>query len=165
VTVVGDGPPEGGSAGASRGRWSRARVFLAFACVAVLLGAEVIAGWHVGDYLRTFKVHKGPSDASAASGARSTPEAARLMNDLVSSREAAHRALSTIVAARDVRFVAVLIEVMRASQVGVLATLEDATVTDALEAITGKRFGGDWPAWTEWYGATALVPPLSLIHI
>lgn len=125
----------------------------------MLLGAEVIAGWRVGGYLRTITLHNSPPDASAASAPRSTPEAARLMNDLVSSREAARRALSTIVAARDPRFVAVLIEVMRASRVGVLATLEDSAVTGALEAITGKRFGADWPAWTEWYGATTLVPP------
>jgi hypothetical protein len=125
----------------------------------VLLGAVVIAGWRVGVFLRTIESRDGSQGASPASAARSPREAASLMNDLVSSRTAARRALTTIVTARDPRFVAVLIEVMRASQIGILTTADDSAVTGALESLTGKRFGADWPAWAEWYGATTLVPP------
>ncbi len=86
-------------------------------------------------------------------------DAPGLMEDLVSSRAAARAALSRIADGRDPRFIAVLVEVMRASQIGVLRTIDDEAVTDALETLSGARFGGDWPAWVEWYGATALAPP------
>lgn len=81
------------------------------------------------------------------------------MDDLVASRAAARPALKTIVAGRDLRFVAVLIEVLRASQIGALTAVDEAAAADALQTLTGQRFGPDWAAWVEWYGATALVPP------
>jgi hypothetical protein len=157
VTVIVDRPPGSGSAGASTAPWSRRISPLAAAFLAVLLVAVMIAGWRVGILLRTIESRHGPRDASSA--ARSTREAASLMNDLVSSRATAHRALNAVVAARDIRFVAVLIELMRASQIRILTTADDAHVTGALEMLTGKRFGADWPAWAEWYGTTSLVPP------
>jgi len=82
-----------------------------------------------------------------------------LMDGLLESKPAALRAARAIAAEGDTRFVAVLIEVLRASQIGRLNTLDDGETSRVLEALSGQRFGTDWPAWVEWYGSTALAPP------
>jgi len=119
--------------------------------VATAIGMGLTAAWRSGA-----PTTDAPRSTRAPfSGAGAT----RLMDDLVASPTAAHYALKTIVAVRDSRFIAVLIETMRASQVGALTTIDDGAVTNALERLSGKRFGDDWPAWAEWYGASRLVPP------
>lgn len=125
---------------------------LVSAFLVAVLGAGLIAGGRGG--VRATAVIPGSIRATLPGG-----DATGLMDDLITSRAAARRALRTIVAVRDPRFIAVLIETMRASQVGALTTVDDAALTNALEMLSGKRFGDDWPAWSEWYGATALTPP------
>jgi len=128
-------------------RWA-----LTSALLVAILGAVLLAGCRGS--VQTSAVAPG-SIRAPISGV----DAARLMNDLTTSRVAARDALKAIVTAHDPRFIAALIETMRASQVGVLTTVDDVTVINALETLSGKRFGDDWPMWSEWYGATALVPP------
>ncbi len=101
--------------------------------------------------------------SQARSGLRVDPDAVRLMDALVSNRASARDALRTISSGHDSRFVAALIEVLRASQVGVLPNVDTEMVIGALETLSGKRFGDDWFAWVEWYGTTALVPPHGFI--
>jgi hypothetical protein len=46
-----------------------------------------------------------------------------------------------------------------ARQVGLGPGVPESHFGEALEALTGQRFGTDWHAWVEWYGATDLEPP------
>ncbi len=140
-------------------RWVlRSPVLIAGAIAAVLV-AGVLTGWYIAFLSNGSRGGSAPSAARPVGGPLPDAEAARLMGDLVSSRAAARHALARIVARRDSRFVAVLIETLRASQIGALPLGDDTAMTSALETLTRKRFGADWPAWVEWYGATALVPP------
>ena len=68
-------------------------------------------------------------------------------------------ALGRILAAQDRRFVGVLIELMRAAQIGLIPQEDFVEIISTLEALSGQQLGDDWPAWVEWYGATGLVPP------
>ena len=87
-------------------------------------------------------------------------EVARLMNALSDGHpDQAEEARHVILARRDTRFIAVLIELLRASQIGRLLASDDQAIVDALQALSGQAFGAEWPAWAEWYGGTALVPP------
>jgi hypothetical protein len=70
----------------------------------------------------------------------------------------AEEARRAVIARHDTRFVAVLIELLRVGEIG-LRAMDGAATVDALEVLTGERFGADWPAWVEWYGGTALTPP------
>ncbi len=123
--------------------------------LAIVLITTTIGGWRGRSLAGALALGRG----TAPSGSRSDSNTVRLMDALVSSRAEARKALSTIVAARDSRFVPVLIEVLRASQAGMLEAADAAMVIGALEALSGKQFGDDWPAWVEWYGTTALGPP------
>jgi hypothetical protein len=71
----------------------------------------------------------------------------------------ARRALDAVVQSGDQRFVAVLIELLRFNQLDVVAGAGFEAHVEALERLSGEHFGGDWPAWVEWYGATDLTPP------
>ena len=64
-----------------------------------------------------------------------------------------------ILARHDTRFIAVLIELLRAGQVGFVHALDDQAIVHTLEALSGQAFGAEWPAWVEWYGGTSLGPP------
>lgn len=66
-------------------------------------------------------------------------------------------ALDEVVARGDLRFVAVLIELIDAGSVGRAAW--DTSVVEALEDLTGQRFGRAWEQWVAWYGKTELEPP------
>jgi hypothetical protein len=68
-------------------------------------------------------------------------------------------ALVSIVEEADQRFVSVLIELMRAAQIGLIREVNYPAVVEALEELSGQQFGDDWPAWVEWYGGTDLQPP------
>jgi hypothetical protein len=81
------------------------------------------------------------------------------MDALIDTTAAQNRGLRAILAAHDVRFVAVLIELLRASQIGLARAVNDAAVVEALERLSGRQLGADWGAWVEWYGASSLVPP------
>ena len=59
----------------------------------------------------------------------------------------------------DPRFISVLIELMRAAQLGIIKGATYTEIVTALETLSGKSFGPDWPAWIEWYGGSDLEPP------
>ncbi len=87
-------------------------------------------------------------------------EAKSLMFDLTEgSNSEAEAALERILATDDQRFVSVLIELMRARQIGLIQTIDAATIVDSLETLSGQSFGGDWGGWITWYGSTDLTPP------
>ncbi len=67
-------------------------------------------------------------------------------------------AIKTLLQIGDRRFVSVLLELMRARQIGLIGGSYN-NIVDALEELSGQDFGDDWPAWIEWYGKSDLVPP------
>lgn len=71
----------------------------------------------------------------------------------------AQDATDQVVAAKDERFVAVFIELIRGAQLNLLSPTRHSMFIVALENLSGQSFGADWPAWVEWYGGTELVPP------
>jgi hypothetical protein len=77
--------------------------------------------------------------------------------DPISQKQEAAREL--VVAAGDTRFISVFIELIRAGQLGLVRGTSSQEQAAALEALSGQAFGGDWPAWVEWYGVTDLEPP------
>jgi len=85
-------------------------------------------------------------------------EATQLMYALSFDSEP-QEAVDTILDAKDARFIAVFIELMRANQIGLLQGAGYNAHIEALEALSGQSLGDDWPAWVEWYGATSLTPP------
>lgn len=85
-------------------------------------------------------------------------EAAQLMYDLAFGSDP-QKAIDAILSAKDTRFIAVFIELMRANQIRILQGAGYGAHIIALETLSGQSFGEDWPAWIEWYGATSLVPP------
>ncbi len=68
-------------------------------------------------------------------------------------------AVSRIAAAEDARFVPVLLELLRAGQMGIGGRAGYNQRLVALERLTGKALGGDWFRWAEWYAETDLAPP------
>lgn len=58
---------------------------------------------------------------------------------------------------RDVRFVAPLIEIVRATNTKIVHM--DATYVALLEDLTGLPYGRGWDRWAVWYGGTTLTPP------
>jgi len=109
-----------------------------------------------------------------AAGARpiDDAEALDLMSRLADPAQPPGAAIARIVEARDDRFVAVLIELMRADATGLMrppgsadaaATAGLADWVRAAEALSGQAFGADWSAWVEWYGGTQLTPPPGFI--
>lgn len=93
--------------------------------------------------------------AGAADGALSDEAVEWLMENLLDPDD---EALQTVLESGDERFVAVLLELMRARQIGIVeASYSD--IIEVLESLSGQDFGQDWPAWIEWYGKTDLEPP------
>jgi hypothetical protein len=85
--------------------------------------------------------------------------ATRFMYDLISSDfDNSEEILATVVESGDTRFVAVLIELIRARQLTIIRGSSSRYVA-ALETLSGQEFGDNWPAWIEWYGQTELAPP------
>jgi hypothetical protein len=90
----------------------------------------------------------------------SDAEAAQLLQDLLTfSSDDASEAISRIQETGDTRFIAVLIELLRARQIGLIRNLEYAEIIETLEMLSGQSLSGDWAAWVEWYGGTELEPP------
>jgi Protein of unknown function (DUF3179) len=90
--------------------------------------------------------------------------ATRYMYDLSSrDRDLGAAALEAVLDAQDERFISVLIEVMRGTEVGIFLGIDYDTTVSALENLSGESFGANWPAWVEWYGATDLTPPPGFI--
>jgi hypothetical protein len=67
--------------------------------------------------------------------------------------------LDDVVARGDHRFVPVLIEGLRASQLQLVPKTHHNAKVVALERLAGEPLGADWFAWTTWYERTSLSPP------
>jgi hypothetical protein len=72
---------------------------------------------------------------------------------------AVEEALARIQAGPDRRFVPVLIELVRAGQLGIAARAGYNPRVVALEQLSGQALGGDWFGWAAWYAANPLEPP------
>jgi hypothetical protein len=68
-------------------------------------------------------------------------------------------AIARIEAAQDRRFVPVLLELVRAGQLGIAGRAGYNQRMIALERLTGQALGGDWFSWAEWYEGSDLSPP------
>lgn len=91
--------------------------------------------------------------------AEDAPDAPGELAALLGSSSEGDRALDRVVPAGDERYVAPLIEVLRANEIGIPTALEQDAVVAALETLSGERFGADWGAWVTWYADTDLEPP------
>ncbi len=95
-----------------------------------------------------------------ANAALPDDEAKNLLYALTGDDTAAREnAFQKILAARDTRFVAAFIEVLRAGQIGLVERELAFRAVAALGELTGQSFQDDWASWIEWYGASALQPP------
>ena len=72
---------------------------------------------------------------------------------------AQEQAVAKLEAARDRRFVPVLLELLRAGQMGIAGRAGYNQRMIALERLSGQSLGGDWFAWAEWYEGRDLAPP------
>jgi hypothetical protein len=86
-------------------------------------------------------------------------EAERVYAALEGGDGALGAALDDVVARGDHRFVAVLIEALRASQIGLLDGRHYEVKVVALERLSGQPLGADWIAWVRWYQGTSLRAP------
>jgi hypothetical protein len=87
-------------------------------------------------------------------------EVTSIMDSLISRDPAAARAArQAVLASEDARFIPVMIEMMRAAQLGLVEQGNFSLYVTVLESLSGETFGGDWPDWIEWYGGTDLQPP------
>jgi hypothetical protein len=101
-----------------------------------------------------------PGSVNSDLGSLSDSEAGRLMADLLQGTpETQEAALRRIQGANDTRFIAVLIELLRAAQIGLIPSGRAVENLRALEALSGQSFGFEWPDWVTWYGASDLTPP------
>jgi hypothetical protein len=73
--------------------------------------------------------------------------------------EAEERALATIEAAQDRRFIPVLMELLRAGQMQIAGRAGYNQRLVTLERLSGESFGADWFAWADWYAKKDLSPP------
>jgi hypothetical protein len=78
---------------------------------------------------------------------------------LESGSEELPELLQELVRRSDRRFVAVLIEVLRASQLGLFGGAHHNALVVALERLTAQPLGADWFAWVTWYRGTSLGGP------
>ncbi len=96
---------------------------------------------------------------SERTGPISEEEATELMYMLVERNSLVFDpALARILEQKDMRFASVLIETMRASQVGLLPFRAEVSAL-ALQELTGENIGNNWGGWVAWYGGTDLTPP------
>jgi hypothetical protein len=72
---------------------------------------------------------------------------------------AEEKALAAIEAARDRRFIPVLMELLRAGQMKIAGRSGYNQRVITLERLSGEALGGDWFAWAEWYATTDITPP------
>ena len=87
-------------------------------------------------------------------------EAAVLMDSLISfDTDESRRAIDIVRSRNDPTFIAVMIELMRASQIGLIEDTSFPQYVEILEELSAESFGEDWPAWINWYGAADLEPP------
>ena len=68
-------------------------------------------------------------------------------------------ALERIQAANDERFIGVLLELFRSTQIGITRSLELPQIVPVLAQLSGQSFANHWEGWVEWYGGTDLTVP------
>ena len=95
-------------------------------------------------------------DGILQTGANSETLLSMLLSEDQGDKE---NALGQILATNDRRYVAVLIEMLRAAQIGLVRVENYPALVATLENLSGQSLGDDWPAWIEWYGGTELTPP------
>lgn len=89
-----------------------------------------------------------------------TPEVSAVLAALEGeSGTDARIAIERIEQSGDRRFSAVLIELLRAAEVGVASPAAGQRSAQALEGLTGESFGADWASWVAWYAGTELEEP------
>jgi len=73
------------------------------------------------------------------------PDTAMLLNDIQD--------------VNDVRFIPVLIELLRGADIGIINPQFRWMYIEALEKLSGQSFADNWASWIEWYGTTSIEPP------
>ena len=108
----------------------------------------------------TLTAQPATQTAQTSESSQNLPDeaATAYMYDL-STRDRGAAALEAVLEAQDERFISVLIEVMRGSEIGIVQGMDYQSTIAALEKLSGESYGADWPAWVEWYGTTELSPP------
>jgi hypothetical protein len=97
-----------------------------------------------------------PSDAQPFTD----EQASEVIYQLLSARgDQASQLVDEILRSGDRRFIAVFIELLRASQIGLYRGTSFQANVSALEDLSGEAFGASWPDWVTWYGASDLTPP------
>jgi hypothetical protein len=99
-----------------------------------------------------------PTTATVPAAQLADDTAAELLAELLDVDGPPAEALEMILESGDQRFVAVLLELMRARQIGVIGG-SYSDIISAMEELSGQSLGDDWPAWIEWYGGSDLEPP------
>jgi Protein of unknown function (DUF3179) len=89
----------------------------------------------------------------------SAAEPRPLLDGLLGSPPAAQRALDRIFAADDERYVAPLIELVRAHELGIGGGVDPNSAFAALRRLTGETIAPDWADWVSWYAGTELRAP------
>lgn len=122
----------------------------------LVLGMVLMSGWAVWG-----GACSGAGEPRSSQREAGAPDRASELMEALSgpSASAARAAIAEILEARDERFAAVFIELMRAAQVGLAAPPAYADSVDALGVLTGETFGPDWSEWVRWYAAADLAPP------
>ena len=82
-----------------------------------------------------------------------------LMYDLVSTDPVVASDALRHIRSDDDHFVPVLLEMMRAMQIGALPATNYQNTVAGLELLSGQSFGTNWADWIEWYGTTDIQPP------
>ena len=107
-----------------------------------------------------FMMTKKEQPAQVRGEPYSPDETVAILDSLISfDAEESSLALENIRSRNDPVYIAVLVELMRAAQIGLVEPSGFTDYVVVLEQLSGESFGGDWPAWIEWYGATDLKPP------
>lgn len=103
-----------------------------------------------------------PAAGSAAGpGPRLPDAAAAILLEALKSRdpEVARAAVKRAGREGDARFIAPLIELLRAHALDLVRGPRRSEIAASLEALSGERSGASWPAWVTWYAGTELAPP------
>ncbi len=97
-------------------------------------------------------------------GALTEAEQTDLLNRLLEPDSAAFSAtLGQIVDADDRAFIAPLIDLVWADQIGVIEGDRSAEILLALERLSNEEIEGDWVDWVSWYAQSAHDPPAGYV--
>ncbi|MFK7801016.1 MAG: DUF3179 domain-containing protein [Anaerolineae bacterium] len=100
------------------------------------------------------------SSLATACSSEAKLDQAKLLNDLLSADEQTHTAaFKTIVDSGDPVFLAPLIDLYWAGQVGLNDWSGSAETVAALEKLSGESLGDEWADWVTWYSRSSHGPP------